>query len=64
MIEQFGWAVVLAGGLVFIIFCFVEHALSKEKKGCEHITQTTFDSYHKKVCIDCGEEFSTTEIAK
>jgi hypothetical protein len=64
MITSFLNVILFAIGFVVILFSFVGYVLWQEKKDCEHKTQATFDSYHKKVCIDCGEEFSTTEIGK
>lgn len=65
MIEQFSWAVVLIGGVVLtIIFCFVKYVFWQKKSECQHMAQATFDSYYKKVCIDCGAEFSTAESKK
>ena len=62
MIEQFSFAVLLAGGLIFIIFGFVEYVIHIEDKHCEHECCATFDSYHEKMCIDCGHRISTKPI--
>ncbi len=55
---------ILTSSLLFIIFSFFELTMLLGKTECKHEHQATFDSYHKKVCIDCGEEFSTKDIKK
>lgn len=50
--------------LVVMTLCFIEYALFQNVKDCEHKAQVTYDSYHKKICIDCGQEFSTVGIKK
>lgn len=65
MITSFSLGILLAGGVVLIALCFMEYLLLQcSNEDCNHERQATFDSYHKKVCIDCGQEFSTTEIKK
>jgi len=61
MIQQFSFALLFAGGFLFIVFVLVGYAVRQEKRDCEHETKTTYDSYHKQVCVDCLEEFSTKE---
>ncbi len=53
----------LAGGLLFIVFCFIDFAVCHDDD-CEHEHKTTYDSYHKQVCVDCLQEFSTEESKK
>lgn len=65
MIYQFSTADLLAGGLLFIVFAFVEYALFQETESeCEHKHKAIYDSYHKSVCIECLKEFSTEGIKK
>lgn len=64
MMDSLSFAFALASGLIFGIFAFVEYLVHSENQECEHENKTTYDSYHKQVCIDCGAEFSTTEIKK
>ncbi len=64
MITSISIGVILAVGFVSITFAFVKYVLWQEKKDCLHETQTTSESYHKQICVDCLEEFSTEEIKK
>lgn len=64
MITSFSLGVLLAGGVILIVLCFVEYVLWQDSSECTHQNKTTYDSYHKQVCIDCGKEFLTSEIKK
>lgn len=59
MIASFSIGVILAAGFVFVAFAFIKYVLWQEKNDCLHETKTTYESYHKQVCVDCLEEFST-----
>jgi hypothetical protein len=58
-LEHISIPIFLLGGIIFITFCFVELLLWHNEKECvcECEFKTTLESYHKKVCIDCGKEF-------
>lgn len=60
MIQQLPAILLLVGGLLFMVFCFVDYAVSHENE-CEHEHKTTYNSYHKEVCVDCLQEFSIEE---
>jgi hypothetical protein len=64
MMTSFSLGILLAGGLILVVLCFIEYAFLHDDKDCQHECQTTLDSYHKKVCIDCGQEFSTEGVKK
>lgn len=54
------WILII--GIAFITFVFVRYVLWQEEKDYMHEAKTTYESYHKKVCIDCLEEFPTEDI--
>lgn len=60
VIESILTGVLLAVGLLFVVFYFVHYAVS-DCEECEHIHKVTYDSYGKQVCINCGKEFLITK---
>jgi hypothetical protein len=64
MMTSLSLGILLAGGVILITLCFIEYLLLQDDKECNHDFQTTLESYHKKVCIDCGAEFPTKETEK
>jgi hypothetical protein len=64
MIQQLPFLILLVGGLFFVLFLFLDYAMFDHETDCKHEHQATFDSYNKKMCIDCGKEFSTKEDKK
>jgi hypothetical protein len=60
MIQQLSIVFVLAGGLLFIVFCFVDYMVGHDND-CQHEHKTTYNSYHKQVCVDCLQEFQIEE---
>jgi hypothetical protein len=62
MIHQLTFALIASGVVLFALFAFIDCII--DYPDCKHETCATFDSCHKKMCIDCGKEFSTREIKK
>lgn len=57
MIQQFSITLLIAGILLFFIFAFIDYSVATDEE-CEHEHKTTYNSYHKQVCVDCLQEFS------
>ena len=59
MIENFTLAAILAATVILVILAFIDCLIASTE--CKHERFAKFDSYHKKMCVDCGEFFSTKE---
>ncbi len=53
MIQQFGLATCLVGGMLFAVFLVVEWVIWSDDTDCNHENVTTFPP---KTCIDCLKE--------
>lgn len=62
MMQQIVFVVIAVGVVLGALFAFIDCLVHCQD--CPHENKTTYDSYHKQVCIDCGAEFSTNEIKK
>lgn len=62
MIENFALATFLAAAFIFLIIAFIDCLIADSQ--CHHEKFANFDSYHQKMCIDCGQFFSTKEVKK
>jgi hypothetical protein len=47
-------ALLLAGGLLFVVFCFVDYATAQEIE-CPHTNWAQYQSLNRRVCIECGK---------
>lgn len=63
MILDVTTAVLLTGGLLFVVFAFVDCTVNGSSD-CTHEKRATYDSYHKQVCVDCLKEFPAIKGVK